>query len=147
MMSSDQDVGCNDQSPVLLNTSGKELLYEGVPGTDWSWLPPVAVPSGIAHSHWWVMVFSQHILRTTPPHSYCYVQHFFTALRIIHTPLPLTSCCGAWLCQGWVCVTGVLLQTPSQRSQSHEGSSGRGSFCRGKPRESSACLLSMGALA
>lgn len=113
MMSSDQDVGCNDQSPVLLDSSGKELLYPGAAGTDWSWLPPVAVTSGIAHSHWWVL--SQHILRTTPPHSYFYVQHFFTALRIILVPLPLTSCRGAWLCQGWVWVTGVLLQTPSQR--------------------------------
>lgn len=114
-MSSDQDVGCSDQSPILLNTSGKEPLYPGAPGTDWSWLPPVAVPSGIAHSHWWVVVLSQHILRTPPPHSYFYVQQFFTALRIIHTPLPLTSCHGAWLCQGWVWAPGVFLQTPSQR--------------------------------
>lgn len=37
---------------------------------------------------------------------------FFTAFRILHSPLPLRSCRAAWLCQGWVWVMVCSCKPP-----------------------------------
>lgn len=141
MMSSDQDVGCNAQSPVPLDTSEEELLYLGAPGTDWSWLPPAAAaPSGdgtcplVGHGP-----LPAHPKDNTSTLTFSCTTFFYSIKNHSCTFAPYQlpwSVAVPGMGLGYWCAPANPL--PKGRSLSHEGSPGRGCLCRERPKESSA---------